>query len=223
MINIHAPGGDFMLPYINRAIAGIADDIDADVMISSTGIYIPGEGWLDEDCPTDTSSPWVALEDEFRNSTAGRKAFILRCAPVIGTGMNGSLRRLAEEIYRGFFFHFPGNEARLSIVHACDVGRAVAFLVAGDAQPGVYNLTDGVDHTLHDIAEAIAFRMGNKRISNLSTKPQQMIGRWLYGKERYRRYTTTSLFSSVKLRSLGFEPRDTCHYMKTHVYDENSL
>lgn len=220
---IYAPGGDFLLPYIRREIA-IADD-GAAVMISSTDIYEPGQGWLDEEAPLNEASEWLALERQFADEakSRGTKAYVLRCAPIVGTGMTGAVRRLAEEIYRGFFFHFPGNEARKSVVHATDVARAVKFLVEIDAPAGVYNLTDGVDPTLHDLAEAIAYRMTNKRISNLSTKPQQMIGKFIYGRERYRRYTTSELFSSSRIRALGFETVDTCEYMRTHVYDDSSL
>lgn len=224
MINIYAPGGDFILPYIKRATGSAGDDVDVAVMISSTDIYLPSRGWADEDSPIDASSEWEKYEKDFNALHGGDKhVYILRCAPVIGTGMRGKMRTLAGEIYRGLFFHFPGNEARMSVIHASDVGRAVDFLVRAGAPSGVYNLTDGVYHTLHDIAEAMAFRMGNKRISNLSTRPQQIIGRWIYGRDRYRRYTTSELFSSGRLQALGFKPNDTCEYMRTHVYDDSSL
>lgn len=222
-VYIFAPEGDFLMPYIRREIA-VADDGTA-VMLSSTDIYKPDQGWLDEDSPLNEASKWYALEKQFTEEANGRgpKAYILRCAPIVGTGMTGQVRRLAEEIYRGFFFHFPGNEARKSVVHAVDVAKAVKFLVENDAPAGIYNLTDGVDPTLHDLAEAIAFRMTNKRISNLSTRPQQMIGKFIYGRERYRHYTTSELFSSSRIRALGFETVDTCEYMRTHIYDESSL
>lgn len=229
---IYAPESSFLLPYIHREIPGKEDIVDSfddkpavAVMISSTDIYAPDEGWLDEETPLADGSHWIGLENEFtaRAEAAGVPAFILRCAPVVGTGMTGAVRRLAESIYRGVFFHFPGNEARKSIVHATDVARAIRFIAENDITPGIYNLTDGVDHTLHDIAEALAYRMTNKRISNLSTRPQQWFGRLVYGKERYAAYTTSTLFSSSRLQAAGFKPTDTCNYMRTHIYDDSSL
>lgn len=229
---IYAPEGSFLLPYIRREIPGkndITDSFDDKpalaVMISSTDIYIPDEGWLDEEAPVDDKSRWVKLEKEFTDKakSADIPAYILRCAPIIGTGMTGQMRQLAESIYRGVFFHFPGNEARKSIVHATDVARAIRFIVENDLATGVYNLTDTVDPSLHDIAEALAYRMTNKRISNLSTKPQQWFGRMVYGKDRYATYTTSALFSSSRIQAAGFQPTDTCDYMRTHIYDDSSL
>jgi len=37
-------------------------------------------------------------------------------------------------------------------------------------------------------------------------------------------YTTTRTFSSARLaQELNFRATDTCRYMRTHIYDENSL
>ncbi len=225
MTDIYAPDGEFLMPYIKRESAALPESPDVAVMISSSDIYLPADAWLDEDSEIDKSSKWHGLEAEFtsRAHSAGKKVYILRCAPIIGTGMTGQMRRLAEEIYRGVFFHFPGNEARKSVVHASDVARAAVFLANSGAEEGVYNLSDGIDPTLHDIAEALAYRMDNKRISNLSTKPQQWFGRIVYGRERYRRYTTSVLVSANKLSALGFTPADTCSYMRSHIYDDSSL
>lgn len=229
---IYAPESSFIIPYMRREFPGkgdIAESFDDSpalaVMISSTDIYTPDEGWLDEEAAVDDKSPWVKLEEEFsaKASASGTPAYILRCAPIVGTGMTGSVRRLAESIYRGVFFHFPGNEARKSIVHATDVARAARFIADNTLAPRIYNLTDGADPTLHDIAEALAYRMDNKRISNLSTKPQQWFGRLVYGKERYSSYTSSELFSSSRIQVAGFKPTDTCDYMRNHIYDDSSL
>lgn len=224
MVYVYAPEADFLMPYFKREITLGDENSPIAVMISSTDVYSPLDGWADEESGIDADSVWAKREKEFSDAALrnGAKAYILRCAPIIGTGMTGEMRKLAEEIYRGRFFHFPGNEARKSIVHATDVARAVRFLSESDAPVGIYNLTDNVDPALHDIAEALAFRMSDKRISNLSTKPQQMIGRWVYGR-RYRYYTTSALFSSSRIQKLGFVPTDTCRYMRTHEYDDLSL
>ncbi len=231
-ILVYAPDREFTLPYIRREIPGKDEITDTlgkrpavAVMLSSTEIYQSGEGWLDEDALVDPSSRWVELEEKFtaQAAGAGTKAYILRCAPIVGTGMTGPVRSLAESIYRGAFFHFPGNDARKSIVHATDVARAVKFIAENNLDPGIYNLTDGVDPSVHDIAEALAHRMSDKRISTLSTKPQQWFGRLVYGKKQYATYTESALYSSAKLQSCGFKPTDTCSYMRTHVYDNSSL
>lgn len=222
----------FMLPYFQREFPGrdaVGEDftaVDAAVLLSSTDIYEScGDVAADENTPVKPSSEWKKREDEFfaRASAAGVKAFVLRCAPIAGTGMTGAVRSLAEDIMRGIFLHFPGNEGRMSVVHASDVARAARMLVDTCPDGGVFNLTDGDDPKIDDLAEALAFRMNNKRISTLSTRPQQIIARILYGRRRYDSYTRTRLYSSARIQALGFEPQAVCNYMRTHLYDDSSL
>lgn len=233
-------GFEFIRPYVQAALpagtivhttfAGEGAS-DVAVMLSSTDIYSPGAEVVlaGETAPTAADSTWAAAERDFLASAkaAGLRAVILRCAPVVGTGMQGFVRNLASDIWRGIFFHFPGNETRVSVVHATDVAAVINRVYAGacgeSTEPVVYNLTDGANPTLHDLAEALAFRMDEKRISNLSTRPQQMIARLLYG-PKYRLWTTERTFDgSAACRALDFTPTPVCEYLRTHVYDENSL
>lgn len=214
---------EFLRPYIKREMGKTEPSFS--VMVSSTDIYVPdAEALITEDGATDESSPWAAYERQFINEYPD--GIILRAAPIAGTGMTGKIRRLAEEIHGARFFHFPANEARKSIVHASDVAKVVAILAKDGVPDGsgrIFNICDGEDPTLHDIAEALAYRMGNKRISTLSTKPQQMIGRLLYGK-RYGYYISDERFNGLALcEATGFRPVSVCEYLRTHVYDENSL
>lgn len=229
---LFAPGGEFLLPYI-KAVSEMQVDSDSalaarmGIMISSCAIYGPDAPEMcDETYQADDSSPWKALEEEFseRCSSAGIPWVILRCADIVATGMTGFTRHLANAIWRGSFFHFPGNEARRSVVHGSDIAAAIALIGKTLPQGNIYNITDGVEPTIHDLAEAIAFRLRNKRISTLSTRPQQIIGRLIYGKRRYALYTTSRTFSNeALLRDTGFKPKSACNYLRTHVYDENSL
>lgn len=219
----YAPEAGFLLPYIEREVGKNPGPLA--VMISSTEIYTPhSDEILDETADKVPGSKWEALENNFLESHPD--GIILRAAPIVGTGMTGAMRRLAEEIYSGRFMHFPDNEARKSVVHAAGIAKAVACLaevVSLDADERVFNITDNEDPTLHDLAEALAFRMDNKRISNISTRPQQMLAKVLYGK-RYRYYTTTERFSCNRLiKALGYTPVSVCNYLRTHVYNMDSL
>lgn len=211
---------EFMRPYVKAAVSGVDGGADTAVMLSSCEIY-------DAAGAVDTSSAWYGKEQEFIRQNAGRPHVILRAAPIVGTGMHGFVRSLAEDIWRGTFFHFPGNESRLSVVHAVDVAAALVALSALHfASPAttIYDMTDGVNPTLHDLAEALAFRMDNKRISNLSTGPQQWFGRMAYGKKKYASYTTDRIFDGSRLReAINVPPVDVCQYLRTHTYDECSL
>ncbi len=230
-----APDGAFLAPYMRQAMPEVVivgpeelGSAQAAVLISGDAVY--GEGLLvdaDETHPTDSASTLYRLEKETAEACAkaGIPLLTLRCAPIVGTGMTGFVRTLAAAVWRGTFFHFPGNEARISVVHATDVAKAASLWVeSGASSSAVYNLTDGEHPTLHDLAEALAYRMSNKRISNLSTRPQQIIGKLIYGKHRYASYTTSRTLDSRAIESaLRFSPTPVCEYLHTHVYDETSL
>lgn len=236
---ICAPQADFVLPFIKQLMpkADIHTDADAvpgtpdaAVMLSSCSVYTPGEHILaDENAPLDRQSPLFAAEEDFKAlcRKRGWPGVILRCADIVGTGMNGFTRDLVGAVYRNFFFHFPGNEARRSVVHAIDVAltvKAIADGALGDTgapEVRIFNFTDGTHPTIHDLAEAFAYRINNKRISNLSTRPQQYIGRLLYGKRRYATYTTTRTFNDDAIHKLlDTTPINVCHYLRTHDYQD---
>lgn len=244
---LFAPEHEFVAPYIERALGSgwslsvvTADDIagdsgepDAAVMLSSTEIYkvdAAGAEDIDESAPILTDSSFAKAEDAFDAFCRkhGLRAIVLRCANTVGTGMTGFMRSLAEWVYRGWLFHFPGNQARISTVHAADVAQCVATLVGAGidatSDPLILNVTDGVNPTIHDLCEAFAYRFDQKRISTLSTRPQQWIAAAIYGSRRMRRLTTTLTFDGSALRSLtGTKPLSVTEYLQTHVYDENSL
>lgn len=232
---ITAPGREFVLPYIEAllpegAIVGLdAEEADVAVMLSGTEVYALPDGadLAGIDAAVDGRLPLAYAEKEFAGAAErlGLKPVILRCANTVGTGMTGFPRKLAESIARGTFFHFPANDARISTVHAADVAALVAAIARGEALPkrSVYIVTDGDNPTLHDLADALAFRMNDKRISNLSTWGQRFAGRLFYGAD-YRRYTTTLTFDgSDAVRDFGFNPTPVVRYLREHVYDENSL
>lgn len=227
---VHAPNAAFVMPYIERELPDVefvdgAAAADLAVMLSHVDVYGVTEGdGTDESAPLQNAA-LRSDEEDFRRR-AGEKGVIVRTADVIGTGMNGFPMALAREIASGRFFHFPGNEARRSVVHASDVARFIALLVSrnGSTAHREYNLTDMSDPTVHDIAEALAFRMNNKRISTLSTRPQQWLGRVWYGRTLYALYTTTVTYSAERVKEeFGFQPVPVTTYVHTHVYDHNSL
>lgn len=231
-ISVDFGGKDFLRPYFLRQFPGrdaVADDIvpgRTAFFISDTEIYDchPDE-WADEDAPLHSGSPLREAEKAFMSKAhqAGCRAFILRCAPIVCTGMQGRARRLLNDIYRGVFFHLPGNEARLSVVHGTDVAAAAAFLTSSDGEGGTFNLTDADHPTIDDLAEALAYRLDNKRISTVSTKPQQWFARLVYGGRRLDDYTVSALVSSAKIEGMGFAPQAVCSYLPNHVYDDASL
>ena len=92
---------EFLRPYIEQETGKTEPAFS--VMVSSTYIYSPDrDAIINEDGPIDKNSPWAQYENEFLK--AHPDGIILRAAPIVGTGMTGKIRRLAEEIYKARFF-----------------------------------------------------------------------------------------------------------------------
>lgn len=154
---------------------------------------------------------------------------VLRVAPVVGTGMGGSLRETVNRIYRATYRHIAADEARVSVVHAVDVAAA-AMLISGHA--GVFNVTDGIDPTRHDLAEALSARLDHKRVYTFPLRKLKILARvgdFLpvtgYNTPRLREQMSTLTFDSTQLRTAipAFVPHSVTRYLTTHVYDSSSL
>lgn len=205
------------------------------VYISSTEVYGAEEGVeINENREPEPKSE--VGKSKFEAETMLRKwcdshnvlLTILRSPDIVGTGMRGPLRRLVNSIYRGNYHHIDDETAQLSVVHATDVARAMVQL---REIGGLYNITDGVNPSRHDLAEAFAKRMSNKRVYTLRAKRARMIARicdflplFSFNRktlaERYRTLT----FDSSKLKdAINFQPSSVVEYLTTHNYDENSL
>lgn len=243
---------EFLHPYLEAALRhsalltltdGVPPAADADitppphaaVYLSSVDVYGAEQGELigeDTPCRPLTPAGRAALEGE-RDMAAWCSAHdvplaILRPAMIVGTGMQGTLRAMVNGIWRGTYRHVRGNDARVSVVHATSVADAVRAVMG---RRGVWNVTDNVHPTRHDLAEALAWRLDHKRVYTVT--PRQ--ARWLARVGDYlpvTGLTTASLaeqlatltFDSTSLTAdTGFEPVAVTEYLRNHVYDESSL
>ncbi|MDO4320346.1 MAG: hypothetical protein Q4C34_07195 [Bacteroidales bacterium] len=194
-LRVIAPGREFVLPYIEAALPDVeivGEDAGHTIVIAS---------------PADAG----ALADSYPG------AAVLVCAEIIGTGMTGFPRRLAEAVMRGSFMHVPGRQVPVSIVHAVDVGRAAALVIG---KPGVYRLADTAGHDVDELADALAVRMGDKRIFTLRMRFLQ----WLF-RPSFERLTRglQAVDGTSFAETFGFTPVNVTNYLRTHVYDESSL
>lgn len=224
-IYVNVAGRDFVLPFIRRALSQyvvsdtVTDTAGYAVMISTVDVYDVAAGEnINELAPVNDVSEAIRAEavfiDECRR--AGIAPTILRCANIVGTGMDGLPRRIAEGIWRGVFADIKDNTARQSFVHASDLGQAIELtLGSGD----VFNVTDGVDCQIAEFADAMAWRMGQKRVFSVPA----WIFKFVYGKQFYKCLTNTLTFSGEKLRSRGFKAVSVTDYLKNHIYDNESL
>lgn len=212
------------------------------VVVSSTAVYGLSSGEnIDETAPVrpaDNASRHLAsIEDRVKErcKATGAMCTILRPADVVGTGMEGFTGRLARDVNNGSYMHVKGNEAQRSIVHAIDVAkavRAVAEKAGDDCIEGVYNLTDRSGATIEQLADAIAYRLGNKRIFATGLKAAKALallgditlGALPWSRKKLKARTTTLTFNSFAIsKHTAWEPMSATEYLKTHKYSEDDI
>ncbi len=90
----------------------------------------------------------------------GTTLTILRPAPLFGTGMKSRWLEMAALVSSGFYFNIRQAEARRSILSAYDLAEVIhAIYPIG----GIYNVADGYDHTLRELADAMGNNTGKGR------------------------------------------------------------
>lgn len=166
----------------------------------------------------DASEP-DAPQAEFEAYCASRglPVAVLACPSVVCTAMRGLPMRIARSISRGAFALIKGSQARISVVHGSDVARAAA--VAAGSQ-GSYVLTDGADPAIADLALALAYRLGDKRLASIGPR----LARLWYGRQMYSLLTTDHCQPCTFTQAFpDFKPQIVTQYLRTHVYDQDSL
>ncbi len=184
------------------------------VYISSTDVYGKNEGAdiTEEDhlWSADKVGQSKALaEEEVRKfcDEMGIICTILRPATMFGKGMKGWGQRMAGQVLVGTYLNVRDADAAVSLVTAYDVARLIPLLAPVG---GIYNVTDGLSHSLQDLAMAMGNNRGRaKKPFFLPMKWAKLLGllgdrlplidRILDTRELARR-TTSLTFSSRKLR-----------------------
>lgn len=142
---------------------------------------------------------------------------ILRPALVAGSGMHGRLAEMAAAVRQGRYFHIRGNVARRSLVMACDVAKAVRLTLG---LPGVYNVCDGYNRTVRELADAMTRNFGtDKRLLTVPLTPLKLFAtvarvvtplRSLISAEKLQTLTASATFSNRRLtEATGMKFYDT--------------
>lgn len=195
-LGIFAPGREFILPYLSRELPDYEVIGVDDASRADVAVLNPG------DC----------LPEGLRES-----ATVLFCPNIVGTGMTGLPMELAKRIARGSYYHLGGNDAQLSTIHAADVAKAVAISFGSGVRAVV---SDGADPTFHDFAEALAWRINHKRILTLNSKWVN----WIISPQLRRIITTDAVVDGHEFAErFKFSPTPVTEYLRTHVYDDESL
>lgn len=205
-------GNDFLEPYLRRELETPTAEKDDE---SAIAIAPPAP----KAAVSIRSDAGNAADPDFEQACQDNNLPLLSlyCPMIIGTGMIGLPRRIASSLYKGIYFAIKGNASKASLIHACDVARATALAAGTD---GTFTITDGTETLIDELADAISFRLGDKRI--YSIKP--WMARFIYSKEYYAELTSDHLASdSFGLSYPDFKPNRVTQYLRTHVYDEKSL
>ncbi|MCM1006206.1 MAG: NAD-dependent epimerase/dehydratase family protein [Prevotella sp.] len=192
------------------------------IFLSTVNVYgkNPGED-VEETCFLRPDTPYSRSKIRAEKSIEkwceqhGVMCTILRPAATVGRGMHGRLVKMADKVSRGYYMHLRGNEGVRSLVMADDVANAVAQTFG---VPGVFNVTDGLSHSVIAIADAMAANFNsNKRILSLSSglvntglKLFPVVGL----KRLYAELTAKATFSNKKISAVAdFQPYNTLEVM----------
>jgi UDP-glucose 4-epimerase len=135
------------------------------VFFSSISVYGPSPGHgAAEDYPcrpdTDYGRTKLAAEQIALSARApggNPLGVVLRLAAVYGPGIKGNYERLARAIARGRFVRVGPGHNRRALVFDEDVARAAVLAALSPVAAGrIYNVADGVPHSMRDIVAAIS-------------------------------------------------------------------
>ncbi len=134
------------------------------VYVSSWEVYSPDSGeQVEEDhqlwAATKVGQSKARAEDLVRTWCADHNVLltIIRPSRMFGKGMKGEMSRLFNDVVNGRFIHVRGCDTKISIVCASDVAEAIKKL---HSIGGIYNVSDGIDTTWLELAEAMSANCG---------------------------------------------------------------
>lgn len=85
---------------------------------------------------------------------------IIRPARMFGNGVKGDTLQLFNDAISGKYIHIRGNDARVSLVTALDVAKAIKRVYKSG---GIYNAADGRNPRLIEMVEAMTANAGAKK------------------------------------------------------------
>lgn len=169
---VHAAGStedstalDLNLDGTRRLLQGLEKNPPKElVYISSWEVYSPDSGEnVAEDhqtwAATKVGQSKARAEELVKEWCEGHDVVltILRPARMFGNGVHGEMKTLFNDVVNARYIHVRGNDARLSLVCAIDVAKAIKSL---HSIGGLYNISDGKDSTWIALAEAMSANSG---------------------------------------------------------------
>lgn len=208
---VFAPGQEFIYKYFDREFDCRITDNPYEIDDNKFGVIIAGT--------EDKESPEIIKvgEECLKN---GIEVVKLLVPDVIGTGMTGLMMRLARGVARGTMMQIKENKAVRSVIHATDIARVAKTLKASNHAKNEY-IVSPPPVEINDLLEALSFRIKNKKLPSVSKR----FARILDGKELFEELTNDKIADTSNFASeyQNFSFVNPVEYLKTHVYDEESL
>lgn len=211
------------------------------VFVSSYQVYSTDAGEnIDEEANTwavTTAGKSKARAEELLRNWAEEKDVtltIIRPARMFGNGVSGDTLKLFNDALSGRYIHIRGNDARISLVTAYDVARAIQKVYK---KGGLYNAADGCNPRFIEMVEAMTANAGSmKRMTHLPANWAEWIwrfGRWMPFIDRNlhpevveKRMKTLTLDGSRLMKAAGFPFFNTIEVMsltsKDYPYSFNN-
>jgi len=155
----------------NMIDAAIEADVRRFVFFSTIAVYGPGRGDLwSESSPIDPDTPYGATKAEAERLVlaATRRdgaplGVVLRLAAVFGPNLKGNYLRLVRALAAGRFVPLGTGANRRALVNDRDVAAAALLAATHPAAAArVYNVSDGVEHSLSSVIDAICEALGRR-------------------------------------------------------------
>lgn len=209
---VYAPGREFIYKYFEREFDRRLTENPTEATPGLPAIIVTGVG--------ETDSPSIT---DFRAKikTDGGALVHLHVPEVIGTGMTGFIMQLARGVARGTMMKIRENDALLSVIHATDVARASSCILAANEAADSEYVISAPPVKINDLLDALGVRIKSKRVATL--KPGW--AKILYGNRLYGLLTKDNCVDADSFVHdyPEFEFVNPVDYLKTHVYDEESL
>jgi nucleoside-diphosphate-sugar epimerase len=141
------------------------------IYISSVSVYGKDDGInISENEPLLAKDPYglskIEAENLITNWCMERNVIctIFRLPLVVGENPPGNLNSMINAIKKGFYFNIDGGVAKKSMVLASDVAK---YLLIAAKVGGIYNLTDGLHPSFHDLSKTISKSIGKISVPNM--------------------------------------------------------
>jgi len=183
----------------------------------------------DEASPLSPHTPYAITKAEAervvlnaRRRDGSPLGVVLRLAAVFGPNLKGNYLRLVQAIAAGRFTPVGVGDNRRALIYDRDVAQAVVLASTRPAAAGqVYNLSDGMEHSLADVIGAICDALGRPRprmhlplapvrgtVAVVETLARLVRARPPVSRATLDKYTEDTRVDSRRIREdLGFVPR----------------